>query len=137
MLTPSTHPKTINPKCNRHDDDDDDDVITLTVLANAVDPGTNDVALEEINQKTITVNGRPIIRNSCRFDKFSNLTCKVKRCVKGESIIAETIDVKAGTATLLMEGLMNDETPVVGDVETVRVRKKDNDKDDDYRCDDR
>jgi hypothetical protein len=57
--------------------------------------------------------------------------CKVKRCVKGESIIAETIDVKAGTATLLMEGFMNDETPVVGDVETVRVRKKDNDKDDD------
>ena len=126
-------PKTINPKCDRHDDDDDDDVITLTVLANAVDPGTNDVALNEINQKKITVNGRPIIRNSCRFDKFGNLTCKVKQCVKGESIIADTTDVKAGTATLLMEGLMNDETPVVGDVETVRVSKKDNkdDHDDD------
>ena len=122
-------PKTIDPQCNRHDDDDD--VIILTVLANAVDPGTNDVALEEIDQKTITVNGRPIIQNSCRFDKFSNLTCKVKHCVKGESIIADTIDVKARTATLLMEGFMNDETPVVGDVETVRVRKKDNDKDDD------
>ena len=121
-------PEKIDPKCNRHDDDD---VIILTVLANAVDPGTNDVALEEINQKTITVNGRPIIRNSCRFDKFSNLTCKVKQCVKGESIIAETIDIKAGTATLLMEGLMNDKTPVVGDVETVLVRKKDHDKHDD------
>jgi len=122
-------PKTINPECNRHDDDDD--VITLTVLANAVDPGTNDVALEEINQKTITVNGRPIIRNSCRFDKFSNLMCKVKRCVKGESIIEDTIDVKAKTATLLMKGFMNDETPVVGDEEIIRIRKKDNDKDDD------
>lgn len=123
------NPKTINAKCHRHDDEDD--VITLIVLANAVDPGTNDVALEEIKQKTITVNGRPIIQNSCRFDKFSNLTCKVKQCVKGKSIIAETMDVKAGTATLLMEGLMNDKTPLVGDLETVRVGKKDNDKDDD------
>ena len=129
-------PKTINAKCNRHDDDDE--VITLTVLANAVDPGTNDVALEEINQKTITVNGRPIIQNSCRFDKFSNLTCKVKQCVKGESIIAETIDVKARTATLFMEACIGnvingtcDGTPVVGDVETILVRKKDHDKHDD------
>ena len=78
----------------------------------------------------------PIIPNSCRFDKFSNLTCKVKRCVKGESIIAETIDVKARTATLLMAGLMNDKTPVVGDIETVRVRKKDNNKDKDDDKDD-
>ena len=41
------------------------------------------------------------------------------------------MDVKAGTATLLMEGLMNDKTPLVGDLETVRVGKKDNDKHDD------
>ena len=73
----------------------------------------------------------PSYGTPCRFDKFSNLTCKVKQCVKGESIIAETIDIKAGTATLLMEGLMNDKTPVVGDVETVLVRKKDHDKHDD------
>jgi hypothetical protein len=29
-----------------------------------------------------------------------------------------------------MKGFMSDETPVIGDLETVRVRKKDNDKDD-------
>ena len=57
----------------------------------------------------------------------------MKRCVEGVSIIADTTDVKAGTATLMMEALMNDGTPSVGDVETVRVSKKDNkdDHDDD------
>ena len=60
-------PKTINAKCDRHDDDNDGDVVTLTVLANNVDPDTNDVALKEINQEKITVNGRPIIRGSCNL----------------------------------------------------------------------
>ena len=35
-----------------------------------------------------------------------------------------------------MAGLMNDKTPVVGDIETVRVRKKDNNKDKDDDKDD-
>ena len=81
--------------------------------ANGVDPGTNDIAVEEINQKTITVNGFPIIPGSCNVKKDS-LQCKVQRC-EGDVSIVENTD------TLTMEAFMNDGTPVVGDVETKKV----------------
>ena len=102
----------INRKCPNNG------VITLRVSANGVDPGTNDIAVEEINQKTITVNGFPIIPGSCNLKKDS-LQCKVQRC-EGDVSIVENTD------TLTMEAFMNDGTPIVGDVETKKVSLADN-----------
>ena len=58
VLTADTDytPQTINRKCPNNG------VITLRVSANGVSTGTNDIAVEEINQKTITVNGFPSYR---------------------------------------------------------------------------
>ncbi len=111
FLTADTEytPNTINRKCPNNG------VITLRVSANGSDPDTNDVAVEEINQETITVNGRPIIPGSCNLtSKGTVLQCKVHRC-EGDVSIVENTD------TLTMEALMNDGTPVVGDVETKKV----------------
>lgn len=109
FLTADTEytPNSINQKCTNNG------VITLRVSANGNDPGTNDVAVEAIDQTTITVNGFPVIPGSCNLKKDS-LQCKVNRCEGGVSIIKNT-------DTLTMNAAMTDGTPIVGDVEIVKV----------------
>lgn len=111
-------PTTINSTCNPTNSG----IVTLTVLANTVDPNTNPVALAEIDQSTITVNGNPIVEGtSCTFDVLTNpnvMTCQIKRCHNGHNIIADTIAPDRKTATLTMDAFMNDGTHVVGDLET-------------------
>src|SRR5574341_424498 len=107
-------PETINRKCPNNG------VITLRVFANNVDPNTNPVAVQEIDQDSITVNGRPIIPGSCNLT-IDRLQCKARRCEGEVSIVEHTIVPGTKTATLQMRAVMEDGSVVVGDVETKKV----------------
>jgi len=117
FLTADTEysPKTINTDCSNNKDQGN---ITLLVLGNNSDPNTNPIDVHAINQDTITVNGKDIIKSptfpsteSCDFPDPNTLRCKVPSCLNNQSVIAP------GTDTLQMDALMNDGTHVVGDIE--------------------
>ena len=126
FLTADTEysPTTINADCSPSKDQGD---ITLIVLGNNSDPGTNPIAVQAINQSSITVNPSndpnfPIFKpNSCDFPNPDTLRCRVPSCINGHSVVENTIIPGTKTATLTMDALMNDGTHVVGDVETRKV----------------
>jgi hypothetical protein len=126
FLTADTEysPNTINADCRIGKDQGD---ITLIVLGNNSDPNTNPIAVQAINQGSITVNPSadptfPVFKpNSCDFPNPDTLRCKVPSCLGGHSIIENTIVPGTKTATLTMEAFTNDGTHVVGDIETKKV----------------
>jgi len=124
FLTADTEysPTTINANCRVGKDQGD---ITLIVLGNNSDQGTNSIAVQAINTNSITINRSndpdfPVFRaNSCSFPNPDTLQCRVPSCIQGHSIIEKTKISGTNTATLTMEALLNDDTHtrVVGDVE--------------------
>jgi hypothetical protein len=123
FLTADTEysPNTINADCRPGKDQGD---ITLLVHGNNSDPGTNPIAVQAINQNSITVNisdipNFPVFKaDRCDFPNPDTLRCRVPSCLNGRSIIENTIVPGTKTATLTMDALMNDGTThVVGDVE--------------------
>jgi len=124
---------TVNDTCNP----DNSGTVNLTVFAVNQDkqhPNNNPVALEAIDQKTITVNGNSVIFKSdgtpfCSFDQFPNpsvMACNIKKCDNGHNIVQDTITGTGNkrTATLTFAAQMIDGTSVVGYVETVNVSSK-------------
>ncbi len=128
-------PNTINSSCTPNKDQGP---ITLLVLGNNIDPGTNPIDVHVINQDTIKVNGRDIIKaltspstDSCDFPDPTTLRCKVLSCEGGISIVNGI----GKTATLTMDACIGNrdtdplsptfgkcvDTHVVGDVETKKV----------------
>jgi hypothetical protein len=120
FLTADTEysPNTINADCRPGKDQGD---ITLIILGNNSDQGTNSIAVQAIKQDSITVNsfaGFPVFKaNSCSFSNPDTLQCRVPSCVQGHSVIENTKISGTNTATLTMDALLNDGTRVVGDVE--------------------
>jgi hypothetical protein len=110
FLTADTQysPTSINTACTPSKDQGP---ITLIVLGNNNDPGTNPIDVQAINQDTITVNGRAV--TSCGLLNPDTLRCKVPSCQGGESIIAP------GTNTLQMDACIGDRNPVGADPCTV------------------
>ena len=122
---------TVNPVCNPNNSG----IVNLTVFAVNRDtshPNNNTVALEEINQTSITVNGNHVRTKSdgtldCSFDVFPSpnvMTCNINKCEGGHNILAGKITGNGNkqTATLTFSAQMSDQkTQVTGDVETVNV----------------
>jgi hypothetical protein len=120
---------TVSPNCGPQNEG----VVNLSVFAVNRDPDhpdNNTVALELINQKTITVNGNSVATKSdgvtpaCSFDVFPNpnvMTCNIKKCVNGHNII-DPNQISDGTSTLVMRAsMLSDGSPIEGDIETVKV----------------
>ena len=119
---------TVSPNCGPQNSG----IVNLTVFAVNRDPDhpdNNTVALELINQKTITVNGNSVaFKNdgtpACAFDVFPNpnvMTCNIKKCVNGHNII-DPNQISDGTSTLVMRAsMLSDGSPIEGDIETVNV----------------
>jgi hypothetical protein len=125
FLTADTEysPNTINANCRLGKDQGE---ITLIVLGNNSDPNTNAIAVQAINQGSITVNssftGFPVFQaNSCNSPNPDTLQCRVPSCIGGHSIVENTIVPGTNTATLTMNAFMKDGTHIVGDVETKKV----------------
>jgi len=102
--------------------------ITVTALANPIETDQHQVpiVLENIDQRTITVNGFPVIPGTCTSPTvgMTTLACQVNKCtLDGHNIIENTISSNGKTATLTMKAQMFNETFVTGDVETVQVSK--------------
>jgi hypothetical protein len=119
LLTADTEysPQSINSTCTPNKDNGS---VTLLVLGNNLDPNTNPIDVQAIDQSTITVNGfKP---DSCDFPNPDTLRCRVPTCNGADNIVKPSIIPGTKTATLQMKALMNDgSTLLVGDVEIRKV----------------
>ena len=127
-------PTTINADCRPGKDQGG---INLTILGNNLEPHStnNSIAVQAINQATITVNASddpnfPVFKpDSCSFPNPDTLACRVPSCINGHSVVENTINLAKKTATLTMEACIGTVdaqgvcvgTRVVGDLETRKV----------------